>query len=263
MSIHKILVVAAAALLGGCTLWSGGGKSSGKVSVNWHCVSDAGSGTQTCHKRRMQNGRPVDDQIMDTIVIPAGQPVPDVVAASGPHKPPADAGDAVPWNRQPLATINTIEDSGGLEVENLGPAPRQARQTVDLWGRPSTDEGAGANTRQSLSSPAGGNAPGSNDSPGGAAASAPPGYTLQVAAFESDQRCQKFVRQQAAKSLTLEPRHILLDGERWCIVTLGSYPSKGEALAASRAYAGKHSELTFWVRSWAAIDALGESAGPG
>ena len=260
MSIHKILVVAGATLLGGCTLWSGGGNSSGKVSVNWHCVSDAGSGTQTCHKRRMQNGRPVDDQILDTIVIPADQSVPDVAAAGGPHRPPASAGDAVPWSRQPLATINTIEDSGGLEVENLGPAPRQARQTVDLWGRSPT-EGADTASRQTVPPKAGEKASGGDGAVVGGAASKPAGYTLQVAAFESDQRCQKFIGQQKARSLALEPRHILLNGERWCIVTLGTYVSKQEALAASRAYAGKHSELTFWVRSWAAINALGESAG--
>lgn len=128
------LVVASCLVLAGCgglsvpVPW--GARDSGEVTINWFCTK-LEDGSQQCEKRRMRNGKPVDDEIYETLVIPDGKepPMPQQVAPK-----PQSLHQAIPWDRDAQMTINRIEDTGSsLAVENHGPAPRETKDTVDLW----------------------------------------------------------------------------------------------------------------------------------
>jgi len=128
------LIIGASLLLGGCGGFSvpmpWGERDSGEVTVNWFCTK-LESGGQHCEKRRMRNGQPVDDEVYETLVIPEGKalPVPQEAAPK-----PQSLHSAIPWDRDAQMTVNPIEDTGAsLAIENTGPAPRQPKDSVDLW----------------------------------------------------------------------------------------------------------------------------------
>ena len=230
--LKKIVPLAVLVLLGsGCSLLSRD-KQPGNITLSWYCVANSQSGTQTCQKRNIRDGVPADDVILETIVIPVDQPVPVVVVSSSPHHPPANAGDAVPWTRQPLSSVNSIDEPSSLQVENLGPAPREARDTMKVWHR-----------SESKAVPI--------DS-----AVASSGYTLQLAAFATRERCDRFVSRQRPAELAVETRDIGSRGAVWCIVTHGHFASLKEATLASKEYGEKYSTLSFWVRNLASIAEL-------
>lgn len=246
MSLKSVAIVAVVVFLGGCSYLSSKQGSGGKVTVNWYCVSDLATDEKTCQKRRMRNGKPVDDEILDTIVIPGDQQLPPVSETQSLHNPPANAGDAVPWSRQPLSTVNTVEGPSSLQVENLGPEPRQTRATVDIWGK----KGSGKSAEQ-VTEPAPTVATAEVDSP----AKGGSGYTLQSAAFTSTDRCDTFLARHKLDNLSAYQKTISIQDTRWCIVTYGDYATESEAIAASKALAQANPKMTFWVRSWRAIEA--------
>ena len=269
--------VLSALLLNGCSGMMGG-QSSGVVSVNWFCFEEASTGEQTCQKRRMRNGSPVDDEVLETVVIPAGSAPPSLEGGAPVQQPPATAGTATSWDRQPLAKVNAIEDGGGLEVEDIGPQPQDTEQTAALQeSRPpsggterpfsavgSANDTENATTVDELSASthtmsgagASGEAPVSSDGTPASRSAVAGGYTLQLGAFSSAESCQRFAQEQKSRSLAIETSEILNQGKTWCIVTLGRYASKPEAVAASREYGRQFPSLTFWVRSQASIREL-------
>ena len=233
--MYKALMAAALALLllEGCSLGSSRTVERGKVSISWDCVRDLESDTQTCRQRRMRNGIPVDDEVLDTLVIAGNAPPP--APRQSLHHPPSNAGDAVPWNRQPLATVNAISESADLEVENLGPEVREGRKVADIWGGKSKQSSNGASPPASR-------------------------YTLQLAAFSSPQRCDLFITRDKPGELAAQKRLIANKGKHWCIVTHGDFDSRAEAVAVSKAFGRKYPDLSFWVRSRDVIRELEVSA---
>ncbi len=236
---NKVVAVALAALaLSGCSYVSKVGNVGGMfkresaVTINWYCLSEDASGVQTCQKRKMQNGKPVDDVVLETIVIPAEQ-APPVIAKTEALGPSADAGGAVAWSRKTVSSVNAIPDAG-LQVENLGPAPRQTKNSAETWRK--------------IHQPKQENQSAKTASKGG--------YTLQLGAFSTPDRCNQFVSAQSPRGLALNKRNILSRGTTWCVVTHGKYPSESAAVVAARQYAEKYRNLSFWVRSQESIQAL-------
>ncbi len=173
-------------LVAGCSQWSGDDGRHDRVVVDWHCQADAETGEEQCHKRKLVDGEPIDDVIYDSR--PPEQPEPQKANASG---------DAVRWDKQPLTAVNSISGSDDLTVENTGPAPRQPRETVDLWSEnksgtstggdnAESSPGISADRRAALLGVPGADASGSAAGTARAQASeGPAGYTVQLAAFPS------------------------------------------------------------------------------
>lgn len=265
-----------ALVVAGCSLsvpkWGGG--RPGEISVSWYCVADPATDSQTCEKRRMRDGRPLDDEVFETIVIPGkDSPPPEVVV---PRLP----GEAVPWSRNPLQAVNAVDDPGPLEVENLGPELRKPKETVDMWAAHRKKNGGGQGAAQTKAEPqpqpsstvpplskaaspgparpaaaaqAAGRGGASATNPQGKAP-LPGGYTVQLGAFDTAALSDAFIESRNLTPLGVHKNKILSNGAPWWVVTQGSYATEREALAAAREFAPRFPGYRLWVRSWSSIE---------
>lgn len=243
-------------LLAGCSQWSGGDGRHDRVVVDWHCETDAETGQEQCHKRKLVDGEPIDDVIYDSRTPERAEP-----------QKASPGGDAVRWDKQPLTAVNSVSGSDELVVENTGPAPREPRETVDLWseneresavGSDDTDDhpGISAERRAVLLGVPGADISGSDAGQTPTrAAEGPGGYTVQLAAFPSADKRDAFLARRALPDEHLHTRRIRSRGQRWWIVAYGAYPAREQAVKAYRELEREHG-IKGWVRSWDSIREL-------
>jgi hypothetical protein len=114
-------------LLAGCggSPWPTGKQADSYVG--WYCVDNAKTGIKDCEKRLMRNGRPINSVVYERLGAPEGQQT----ETRDPNIHPG-------YDQSPVTVINSLDDSGGLSVENQGPPPRQAKDYVDRSGSKNT-----------------------------------------------------------------------------------------------------------------------------
>jgi len=254
----------------GCSMMTWDKQEKGEITLSWYCLKKSGESGQYCEKRRLRNGKPVDDVVYETMSIPDGKAPPPVlqpVNAALPKSP--SSGEAIPWSRQSLTAVNRIEDPAAeLSVENLGPELRKPKSTVDLWGK-----SAGGSSAQKTPAPGADKQPAVSESPSQSTTSAivpvkkdePPeqasvakvtGYTVQLAAFPSLQQCETFMANSKYRQLSLSKKKILSKGEHWWIVTHGQFTSYEEAQRVSKQLSSQYAGINAWARSWSVIEKL-------
>ncbi|HLS98020.1 MAG: hypothetical protein WDA10_04330 [Porticoccaceae bacterium] len=111
-----------AATLAGCGLLPEGKQDDSYVG--WYCRDNPETGIKDCEKRLMRNGKPINSVVYERLGAPPAEARP---AAPQPGVHPG-------YDRSPVTTINSLDDGGGLTVENQGPPPRKARNYVDRSG---------------------------------------------------------------------------------------------------------------------------------
>lgn len=117
---RTLMITAVVVMLGGCG--AGLSFSSGtqaEATVGWYCVDNAETGIKDCEKRLLRNGVPVNDVVYERL---------------GAVQPSASES-GMQGESSPLTVINALDDGGGLQVENQGPAPREVRAYVDRSGK--------------------------------------------------------------------------------------------------------------------------------
>lgn len=281
--LKRAVVVALALSMAGCSSLKWPQKEEkGEITLNWYCQKNAEDGSQRCEKRRMRNGKPVDDVVQETMVIPNGK-APPAVAQPAPNvqpapAPPPSAGQAVAWSRQPVTAVNSI-DEGDLEVENLGPELRQTKNNVNLWeklhGKKAAPAPAPAVPAPAAQVQAKQQLPvqqAASQQPSAQQASNPQvpnpqapspqaqpklqGYTVQLAAFATKDQCETFLSNKKYQGLPLYQKRIVNEGKPWWIVAHGEFLSYQEAESKASQLARQHAGIKPWARSWAVIQAL-------
>lgn len=251
-------------LLSGCGLIPerSKGYSDQLPSLGWYCITESKS-QKLCQKRWLLNGRPVDDIVYETMTIDVDDPLPQVPQ---PAKDPAPAastnptsGQAVAWSRQPVTAVNALGEEVDLGVENLGPTPRKTKDTIDMWAsaksgksgasspEPRSSETRSSETRRSEPRSPGTKAKQSTE---------PAGYTVQLGAFSSFDKCRAFFSSQQFRGVPLYMRKIISDGSPWWIVAQGEFETFAEAEEAAAVLAKLYKPVVPWPRSWATIRAL-------
>ena len=271
-------VVLSCVVLAGCSGMPWQGKEGGEITLNWYCQK-LDNGAQRCEKRRLQNGKPVDEVVYETLEIPDGKPLPMPEPAQ-----PQSLQQAIPWDRDAQMVVNRVEDTNAtLAVENTGPEPRKPRETLNLWEKLHGRKGAAGGAQKPATpakppaadavpgqpvAPAAQPAPQSSRTPLQAPASAAPakaqaplaaraaGYTVQLAAFNTPDQCDAFMSNRKYRDLNLSKRKIINQGEPWWIVTHGEFASYGEAEAEAEKLNARHASIKPWARSWKIIRSL-------
>ena len=208
-------------------------------SLGWYCMTE-GKSQKRCQKRRLLNGGPVDDIVYDTMIIGVDDPLPKVsqpAKESRLEKPAAD--QAVAWSRKPVTAINALGEDTDLGVENLGPAPRKTKDTIDMWA---SNEASKKTSQSAVSRPKG--------------STEPRGYTVQLGAFSSFDKCKAFFGSQQFRGVPLFMRKIISDGSPWWIVAQGEFETFDEAKDTADLLAKVYHPVVPWPRSWATIKAL-------
>lgn len=279
MLIRVVLVSLLLAMTGGCSVAKWGQKDNGEITLSWYCLK-LDDGSQRCEKRRMQSGKPVDQVVHETIVIPNGKAPPPVVQQPFEPAQPRTSEEAVPWSRKPVTAVNAL-DTADLAVENIGPAPRATKNTVNMWEKLSGQK----NGQKAATAPATNVARAQPASPPpvpqpqpeqaqrapqaknvAAPRPAPPvqqkpvktftGYTVQLAAFTTKAQAETFMANKKYQGLALFGRKILNNGEPWWIVTHGEFSSYAEAENLAKTLATQYAGIEPWARSWTVIQTL-------
>lgn len=242
------LLILTGGLLSGCGLIPERSKaySDQLPSLGWYCITESSS-QKRCQKRWLLNGRPVDDIVYDTMIIDVEDSppkLPQPTKSSDPASPQtgqqAHSGQAVTWSRQPVTAVNALGEEVDLGVENLGPAPRKTKDTIDMWA----SSGVSENRQQARSSAT------------VKKSAEPAGYTVQLGAFSSFEKCRAFFSSQQFRGVPLYMRKIISDGSPWWIVAQGEFETFDEAQEASELLAKVYHPVVPWPRSWSTIKAL-------
>jgi septal ring-binding cell division protein DamX len=204
-------------------------------SLGWHCANPTPEGKKICRKRWLLDGQPVDDIVYETLEIAADDPQPEAPPAIVPA---SDQGQR--WGRQSVTQIKPLGEHADLGVENLGPEPRKTKNTVDAWKTPMKQKSVVTQGPPPQKSPAG----------------KPTGYTVQLAAFSSFDKCRAFFASPKFRGAPMYMRKIYSEGSPWWIVTQGEYETFTEAEEVAKQLAQYYAPAVPWARSWAVIDAL-------
>jgi len=229
-------------MISGCGLMpdrSGKPYSDELPSLGWYCMTE-GKSQKRCQKRWLLNGRPVDDIVYDTMIIDVDDVLPKAAPPAKESRLDKPATDqAVTWSRQPVTAVKALGEEADLGVENLGPAPRKTKDTIDMWA---SNEASKKTSKSAVSK--------------GKRSTEPQGYTVQLGAFSSFDKCKQFFGSQQFRGVPLYMRKIISDGSPWWIVAQGEFETFDEAQDAAELLAKIYHPVVPWPRSWATIKAL-------
>lgn len=126
--LKTTMIAMAMVALAGCGLMPDNKKSDSYVG--WYCLDNPKTGIKDCEKRLMRDGKPINSVVYERL----GSP-PEEQSRQEPAIHPG-------YDKSPVTVINTLDDSGGLTVENQGPPPRKTRSYIDRSGSRGDDNDA-------------------------------------------------------------------------------------------------------------------------
>jgi hypothetical protein len=95
--------------------------------IGWYCHDNPKTGIKDCEKRLMRDGKPINSVVYERLGAP-------------PEEQPRQEPALHPgYDKSPVTAINTLDDGGGLTVENQGPPPRETKSYVDRSGAKASD----------------------------------------------------------------------------------------------------------------------------